>query len=103
MDRGHILSEIRRVAASNGGIAPGRGVFERETGIKQSEWYPHIWLRWGDAQEEAGYAPNQLQIKTSDEVVLRKYMDLVRELGRFPVVGEIRRKARTDKSFPSHT
>ena len=27
----------------------------------------------------------------------------MRELGKFPVVGEIRRKARTDKSFPSHT
>jgi FAD/FMN-containing dehydrogenase len=34
MDKAHILRQIRRVAAANGGIAPGRGVFERETEIK---------------------------------------------------------------------
>jgi len=103
MDKGRIIREIKRLATANGGVPPGRDVFERETGIKQTEWYPHLWLRWGDAQTEAGYSPNQLKAKTGDEVVLRKYIELVRQLGHFPVVGEIRRTARTDKSFPSHT
>ena len=103
MDKSHIIREIKKVAAANGGVAPGRGVFERETGIKMAEWYPRLWLRWGEAVAEAGFAPNLLQVKTTDEIVIRKYVDLVRELGHFPVVGEIRRKAGTDKSFPSHT
>ncbi|HEX2881991.1 MAG TPA: GIY-YIG nuclease family protein [Polyangiaceae bacterium] len=102
MTKDHIIREIRRLAAANSDRGPGREVFERETGIKQPEWYPHIWLRWGDALAEAGYAPNSLQTRMSDDIVIQKYIELVRELGRLPVEGERRRKARTDKSFPSH-
>jgi len=103
MDKLHILREIKRIAVANGGRAPGRLVFERETGIKQSDWYPHLWLRWSEALAEAEYAPNQLQTKLSDDVLMQKYIGLARELGKLPVVGEIRRKAKSDKSFPSHT
>jgi hypothetical protein len=103
IDKRHILDEIKRLAIANGGKAPGVQVFERETGIKMSDWYPHTWLRWGDAIAEAGYSPNTLQARMSDEVLLQKYISLMRELKKFPVVGEIRRKAKSDKSFPSHT
>ena len=78
MDKLHIIREIKRIAAANDGKAPGRLVFERETGIKQSEWYPHLWLRWSEAQAEAGYAPTQLQAKLSNEVLMQKYIGLVR-------------------------
>lgn len=78
---------------------PGVQVFERETGIKRWDWYPDIWLRWGEALEEAGYSSNQLQPRIDDDVVVERYIALARELGRFPVVG---RKAKTEKSFPSH-
>lgn len=102
IDKKQIIREIRRIAVANGGKAPGVQVFERETGFKRWDWYPDIWLRWGDALGEAGYASNQLQTRIDDQVVIERYIGLVRELGRFPVVGEIRRKAKTDKSFPSH-
>ena len=102
MDKLHIIREIKRIAAANDGKTPGRRVFERETGIKVSEWYPHLWLRWSEAQAEAGYAPTQLQAKLSNEVLMQKYIGLVRELGKLPVVGEMWRKAKGDKSFPNH-
>ena len=102
-DRAQVISEIKRIALASGGKAPGRQVFERETGIKQSEWYPDIWLRWSEALTDAGYAPNELRGRIQDDVVIEKYIGLVRELHRFPVLGEIRRKAKVDKSFPSHT
>jgi len=35
--------------------------------------------------------------------VIEKYIALARELKKLPVGGQIRRKAREDKSFPSHT
>jgi len=102
IEKRHILSEIKRIATANGGRVPGRLVFERETGIKQSEWYPDIWLRWSEAQDEAGYTPNQLQVRIDDEGLIQKYIGLVRELHRFPVHGEVRRKGKSDKLFPSH-
>jgi len=76
--------------------------FERIARVKKSDWYPHIWLRWNDALAEAGHPPNTFRTKTSDEVLFEKYIRLVRELGRFPLEGEIRRKARSDASFPNH-
>ncbi|WP_424673605.1 GIY-YIG nuclease family protein [Candidatus Binatus sp.] len=103
MNKQQIVAEIRCMALASGGRAPGRQAFERTTGVKISDWYPHIWLRWGDALAEAGYAPNLLATKASDEVPIEKYIGFARELGRFPVEGEIRRKAREDRSFPSHS
>ncbi len=103
MDRGQIVEEIRRLAPEHDGQAPGRQVFARSTGVRMSSWYPHIWLRWGDALAEAGYAPNELQTKMRDEILIEKYIGLVRELGRLPVEGEIRRKAKEDRAFPAHT
>ena len=98
-----IINEIKRIAASTGGKPPGVQFFERHTGIKRTEWWPDLWLRWGDALAEAGFAPRELQAKIDDSVLLEKYIDLVRELSKFPVMGELRRKAKYDKSFPSHT
>src|SRR5271157_3545609 len=85
MNRQQIVAEIERIAFDNGGQPAGRQAFERTTGVKMSDWYPHIWLRWGDALAEAGYAPNLLQTKASDEVLIEKYIGFARELGRFPV------------------
>jgi hypothetical protein len=103
MDRQQILAEIKRIALENTGQAPGRQAFERATGLKMSEWYPHLWLRWGDALADAGYTPNELQGKATDEALLQKYVAFTKELGRFPVEGELRRKAREDQTFPSHS
>lgn len=61
MTRDHILAEIRRITLQQGGKPPGREVFERETGIKQSEWYPALWLRWGEALSEAVVAQTRFR------------------------------------------
>jgi hypothetical protein len=103
MNRQQIVEEIRRIALDNGGQAPGHQAFERATGIRQSDWYPHIWLRWSDAVIEAGYAPNEFQTRIGDDALIEKYIGLARELGRVPLAGEIKRKARSDALFPSHT
>lgn len=102
MNRQQIVAEIKRIALDNGGHAPGMQSFERIAGVKKSDWYPHIWLRWSDALVEAGYEANVFQTKTTDEVLFEKYIGFARELGRFPLEGEIRRKARSDASFPNH-
>lgn len=59
MNKHHILDEIRRTAATNGDRPLGRDRFERETGIKMSEWEGRYWARWNDAVREAGLSPNE--------------------------------------------
>jgi hypothetical protein len=99
--KAHILNEIIRTAAANGGDPLGEARFEAETGIKHADWFGIYWARWGDAVREAGFAPNQLNSRFEDESLLGKYADYARELGRLPTAGELRLKRRNDPEFPS--
>jgi len=101
VDKNIVITEIRRLASQNG-KAPGKELFERETGIQSSEWYPKLWLRWSDAVKEAGLKPNKFNERTADEYVLEQYCKFVSELGHVPVTGEIRNRASSDSSFPAH-
>lgn len=101
MTKEQILSELKRIAGENGGKAPGFQRFASETGLRKSDWYPHLWLRWGDAVSEAGLQRNALMTAYDTRFLIEKYIELIRELGRFPIVGELKRKRRKDPSFPS--
>ena len=101
-DRNIVIAEIQRLALQYG-KAPGKELFERETGMQSAEWYPKLWLRWSDAIKEAGLQPNKFNERTSDGIVLNKYCGFIRELGHVPVIGEIRNRAADDSSFPAHT
>ncbi len=81
----------------------GRERFEKETGIKMSDWYPYLWLRWGDAIREANLEPNKLSTAISKDVLIEKLIGLIKEIGHFPLHGEFRVKAKQDPLFPSHT
>lgn len=98
----HIIDEIKRVAKKMG-RAPGRGVFEKETGIKTSEWHGVYWRTWGDAVEAAGLRPNTIQRKFSSEDVLVKYAQAVRHFGRIPAEIDIRMYSREHADFPGHS
>jgi hypothetical protein len=100
MDKATILSEIKRIADANG-KAPGRTVFEKETGVKMHVWYPHLWLRWSDALGEAGLQPNTLQKAFEKTALFEAYAKFAIELGRLPVDGELKRRARANVDFPS--
>ena len=102
MDKQYILDEIRRTAKENGGDALGTQKFLTETGIKKSAWHGKYWVRWGDALREAGLTPNQLAEAYDEELLIAKLISLTRELGRFPVEGDLRMKSRNDPDFPSH-
>lgn len=101
MTKNHILAEIRRTAVANGGKPVGRLRFTTETGIRESDWRGIHWVRWNQALAEAGFEPNQLTTGLSDDEKLDLLVGLVRELGHFPVVGEIKMKARSTAGFPT--
>jgi hypothetical protein len=99
--KAHILEEIKRTAADNGNVPLGIDRFFRETGIKVADWNGKYWSRWGDAVREAGFTPNQFVDAYPSELLLTRLADLCRELGRFPVVPEMRIKRRSDLAFPN--
>ncbi len=102
IDKAHILAEIRRTAIENGDRALGSRRFENETGIRTTDWLGRYWSKWSDAITEAGLAPNQKRQPYEEMHLLEKLAAFVTELGRFPVVAELRMKAHADKNFPSH-
>ena len=99
MTKENILSEIGRLAAENGGKAPGCRRFETDTGIKISDWMK-FWARWGDAVREAGLAPMEFNAAFSDAMLLDCYAKLTREIGRLPAWSDLKLKSNTAPSFP---
>jgi hypothetical protein len=102
MDKAHILHEIKRTAAANGGVPLGQQRFLSATGIKRSDWFGVYWARWSEALQEAGFRPNQL-VEAYDTVeLLDKFVELALELGRLPTDADVRLKARSNPQFPCH-
>lgn len=108
MDKRHIVDEIKRTAASNGGSPLGVRRFATETGIKISDWEGRYWARWSDALQEAGFAANALQLSYRDDELFEQVIPLVRHLGRLPTKAEFRMAARdkgglaSDRTFRKH-
>jgi hypothetical protein len=98
----HIIDEIKRTAAANDGIPLGEARFKAETGITRRDWHGKHWRAWSDAQIEAGYEPNRFNAPYSDDFILETLVILIRELGRFPAVVDLKMRARSDAAFPSH-
>lgn len=102
MDRQTILSEIRRLAAENSGVAPGQDAFEKATAITQGQWRGKFWLKWSEAVSEAGFPPGRMQEAHSEDFLLACLALLTRELGRFPTSSEVKMQRVRDDSFPNH-
>jgi hypothetical protein len=100
MDKGHILAEIRRTAAENGGVPLGARRFADETGIPEKEWLGRHWARWGDALRDAGFEPKTLQSSFEEDGLFQRYAELIRELGHIPVRAELEMKHHRDPTFP---
>ena len=94
-----IIEEIKRTAKENGGKPLGMARFEKETGIKIYDW-KRYWARFGEAQKEAGFLPNQLQGAYDDEFLFEKVISVMRKLDRFPTYDELRIEKNNDAEFP---
>ena len=97
-----VLREIRRTAAENGGVAPGKAAFLAATGIRESDWSGRWWTTWGAAVREAGLKPQRLNPRLDDELVLDAAVRIIRKYARFPTSAEIRFECNADRTLPSH-
>lgn len=100
--REHIVAEIQRTAAANGGKPLGRTRFFAETGIREAAWLGRYWAKWSEALREAGFENNAMMTRLDDEEVLGALAQEVRRLGRMPTAPELRLARRRDPSLPSH-
>jgi hypothetical protein len=101
VNKQHILHEIRRTAAENGGTPLGWRKFFSETGIRETDWLGKYWPRWSEALREAGFAPNQLTSAYEDAELIERYVAVIRKLGRLPASADLRMETRSDPTFPS--
>lgn len=83
-----ILTEIKRLAAENGGNPPGQAAFEKATGITRGQWRGRLWVAWGDAIVEAGFAPNTVTAELDPKWVLDCYEEACRHYQHPPTSAE---------------
>jgi hypothetical protein len=102
MDKEYIIREIKRTAEENGGKPLGTMRFAKETGINRYDWYPKYWKNWSDALLEAGFEPNILQQAYSEEFLIKKLIDLIDEIGKFPTHADIGYKSYHNRDFPNY-
>lgn len=105
--RQFVLSEIRRLAAENGGRAPGAERFNRITHLSHSYWKGEIWLCWSDAVREAGLTPNTKTSRLDDEQLLFDLAVAIRKFGHIPTTAELRNyrktaRLSTQKTYINH-
>jgi hypothetical protein len=99
--RGHIISEIKRLAAAAGGQAPGNQAFVRATGITEAKWRGKYWARWGDALIEAGFEPNAWTGKSDANAIIAGVIAAARHYGRLPTYSEISMLRTSDPTIPA--
>ena len=97
-----IINEIKRTAETNGGVPLGMIRFSQATGIKIADWRGKLWLRWSDAVKEAGLPPNKKAGPYDEQLLIDNFIELMRELGHFPISTELEKKRYQNRTFPNH-
>jgi len=100
--RDHIIAEIRRLAAANGGKPPGKSAFQSQTGIGETKWSGVYWSKWGDALVEAGFAANEWTKRRDTSELVEQFAQITLTLGHVPTVRELKLLRRNgDETVPS--
>ena len=99
MTKEHIIEEIKRTAAENGGVPLGLRSFTKVTGIPQSRWYGRYWRSWGDAVQDAGFVPNRPTDGHGREALVLALTKLAAKLERFPTRADVMLERRADPTF----
>lgn len=86
--REEIVAMLRSCQATLG-RAPGKDVFCRTTGLKQSE-IDYYWPTFTALVQEVGARPNEFQSKLPDEVVFQDFARVCRHIKKIPTDRELR-------------
>jgi hypothetical protein len=96
-----ILNEIRRLAADNDGVAPGKAAFEKATGIKESAWKGRIWTKWSQIISELGFDQKDFTVAYETDLLFKKLRHCAAHFQKFPTYAEIMIFKQVDNDMPS--
>ncbi len=102
MNKQHILDEIKLTAEANGGAPLGQRRFYQDIGIKITDCDGKYWARWAIHCKKLDSNPIRCKGAYAGDLLIERFIDLIREIGRFLVRGELKLKARIDRTLPSH-
>lgn len=97
-----ILAAIRAAAVHNNGRAPGAKVFHAQSGVSRSDLWNAGFARYSDAVTAAGISPNTLVSAIDTDTMMRELGRLVRDLGRFPSISDLKAARRSRLELPSY-
>lgn len=84
------LVEILRNYAEEAGVSElGRLVFERDTGVRESEW-KYYGLSWGEYAAKAGISTKTLSQPRDEEVIALRMIDHIRACKEWPATQKLR-------------
>jgi hypothetical protein len=97
VNKQHILDEIKLTAEANGGAPLGQRRFYQDIGIKITDCDGKYWARWAIHCKKLDSNPIRCKGAYAGDLLIERFIDLIREIGRFLVRGELKLKARIDR------
>jgi hypothetical protein len=97
--REDFLSEMRRIAKENNGVAPGLDKFKSESEGITGDWRK-LWPRWSEFIKDAGLSPNEFGRAYTEDEILKKYAQVSRRLQKLPTYSELLIERTRDLDFP---
>ncbi|MFO0840389.1 MAG: GIY-YIG nuclease family protein [Phycisphaerae bacterium] len=101
LTKAQIVEEIKRIAATNGGVPPGWRKFRTETGIGEKDWLGKHWARWSEALQDAGFENNEWTQPYTEDELLAEYAKMTVGLSRLPTDRDIRLAASKGARVPN--
>ncbi|NQU27004.1 MAG: GIY-YIG nuclease family protein [Candidatus Marinimicrobia bacterium] len=101
LSKEQVIQVYRDLVAEHGGNVIGVGVFMRKTGLPKYYWSGRYWRSWSAFQFDCGIKPNKATEKIPDDILLKKYVELIEEIKEIPIEADILIKKKDDPTFPS--
>jgi hypothetical protein len=102
MTRETIIQAIKSATVRNAGRTMGARAFHARSGISRTDLWNAGFARYSDAVREAGLVPNQLQTARDSGQMLSSLARVVRQLGRFPSISDLKAARKSDPELPSY-
>jgi hypothetical protein len=96
-----VLAEFHRAVKIGEGVPPGQNSFAKV--VPERSWRGKFWARYSDLVREAGFEPKRPNVAQDTNLILERFMPVIRRLGRWPTEAEQQLERRSDPTFPDRS